>query len=645
MLRSFALVALFLPLAGAADWNGYQQTNFQVDGVNGYVVQPRSVAPGKPWLWRARFPEFHPEASIALLAKGYHLAYYDLPNIFGSPEAVEKWNHFYSYVIQHFGLSPKVSLEGVSRGGLFVYNWTLRNADKVNSIYCESPVCDMKSWPGGRGRGPGSPPDWKQALESYGFTEQQMLAFKGNPIDYAASLAKFKIPILHLVSEHDELAPPLENTEIFARRYREAGGPIAVHYNTSLPATFRGHHFPLDDPALEVNFILRTTPGMERLGGTGLTPEGVDYFSLREGLRNSLARFSVPGEARVAFLGGSITHMNGWRGMVCGYLQNRFPQTHIACIDAGIPSTGSTPGAFRLTRDVFKDGPVDLLIEEAAVNDSGNGFSAKEQLRGMEGIVRHAREINPNVDIALLYFVDPEKLASYRKGITPEVITSHQHVAEHYGLADLNLAREVTERIEAGEFSWEKDFKDLHPSPFGQTVYYRSVVRMLEAAWKDPVAPGVVAQPRALPPPLDEKSYYRGELVDIRQVKFDQGWAINPDWSPTDHVATRPGFVHVPMLVAEQPSATCHFTFEGTAVGILVAAGPDAGIVEYSIDGRPFQQQDLYTKWSRTLYIPWTYILDADLTPGSHELVLRIAAQANVQSTGHAVRIVNMLVN
>jgi hypothetical protein len=88
-----------------------------------------------------------------------------------------------------FGLAPKVSIEGVSRGGLFVYNWTARHADLVNAIYCESPVCDMKSWPGGKGTGHGSGKDWQEALAAYNFNEEEMIAFQGNPIDEVPPIA------------------------------------------------------------------------------------------------------------------------------------------------------------------------------------------------------------------------------------------------------------------------------------------------------------------------------------------------------------------------------------------------------------------------------------------------------------------------
>ena len=193
------------------------------------------------------------------------------------------------------------------------------------------------------------------------------------------------------------------------------------------------------------------------------------YHTVRGNLNNSAIKFEKEKVGRVVFLGGSITYNSGWRDSVCNFLQQRFPDTGFDFINAGIPSMGSTPGAFRFERDVLKNGNVDLLFLEAAVNDDTNKTEPEDIIRGMEGIVRHAKTANPLCDIVIMHFVDPGKIENYRNGKIPEVIQLHEKVAEHYNISTINLAKEVTERIDAGEFDWENDFKDLHPSPFGKT--------------------------------------------------------------------------------------------------------------------------------------------------------------------------------
>ena len=629
--RGFLGATLAAPLlrgqspAAPSTWNGYEKRDFTFQDHAAYVVLPRIAAPGKPWFWRARFPDYQPRPALGLLSKGFHLAYLDLPNIMGNPQAVAAWEAFYNHVVLTFDLARRMSLEGVSRGGLFVYNWAEKHPELVNAIYCESPVCDLKSWPGGKGKGLGSTNDWRDALAAYNLSDEQMMHFAGNPISETAPLAARKVPILHVVNDRDQIVPPAENTDVFAERYRAHGGPIEVYRNTGMPDSLNGHHFPLDDPGRIVNFILAHTPGMQRVAGTGLTPHGGEYYQVRGGLRNAWRKLSAGGSARVVFLGGSITNMTGWRDLVSKQLTARFPQTKFDFVNAGIPSTGSTPGAFRLLRDVFSRGPVDLLFEEAAVNDSTNLFPPREQVRGMEGIVRHARLLQPELDLVMLHFVDPDKMQEIRAGKTPQVIASHERVADHYGVPSIDLAREITERIDAGEFTWESDFKNLHPSPFGMSVYARSIERLFDAAWKQPPMIEGAVEPHPLPAALDPHSYFNGRLVPVTEAK---GWRVDPDWSPTDRVATRPGFVHVPMLIGDPTSGECRFAFEGTATGVFVAAGPDAGVLEYRIDGGAWRQQNLITSWSKSLHIPWTYVLDADLSAGPHELTMRMASGA-----------------
>lgn len=372
---------------------------------------------------------------------------------------------------------------------------------------------------------------------------------------------------------------------------------------------------------------------------------GSDYFELRNGLRNSQIVFEQTGHGRVVFLGGSITNMKGWKELVAADLQERFPKTQFEFINAGIPSTGSTPGAFRLERDVFKNGPVDLLFEEAAVNDSSNGRSNQEQTRAMEGIVRHARLLNPNIDIVIMHFVDPSKMAEYNAGKIPKVIQNHEKVAEHYKLPSINLAKEVTERIHQGEFTWEDDFKDLHPSPFGHRIYSSTIARCFDAAWSTQPKEQKLA-PYPLPEKLDEFCYDSGKLLSPEIVEVLCGFTLDPKWQNTVGGGTRPGFVDVPMLIAEKPGASFELDFEGTAVGLFVAAGLDAGVIEFKIDEGDWKTRDLFTPWSGGLHIPWLYVLASELNPEEkHKLNVRISNEKNKKSQGHACRIVHIAVN
>ncbi len=398
-------------------------------------------------------------------------------------------------------------------------------------------------------------------------------------------------------------------------------------------------HFSIETPRMGADFIKYFT----ELPDEQLDSE--NYHNHRNGIRNSLLKFQREKKGRVAFLGGSITYNGGWRDSICNYLEKRFPDTEFEFIAAGIPSMGTTPAAFRLERDVLSDGPVDLLFEEAAVNDAVNGRSSHEQVRAMEGIVRHVRRKNPATDIVIMHFVDPQKMDIYHSGQVPEVIQNHEKVAAHYNIPTINLAKEVTERIDAGEFTWEDDFKNLHPSPFGQQVYFRSMKAFLESAWAGSVAEDDKMETYPQPEPIDNANYDNGKLVLAENAKLINGWQIVKNWNPKDGKGTRENYVNVPMLVGQYEGSILEFHFTGNAVGIAVAAGPDAGIIEYRIDDENWQKQDLFTRWSLNLHLPWYYTLAAGLADGEHTLQIRITGEKNSQSVGTACRIRYFYIN
>lgn len=373
------------------------------------------------------------------------------------------------------------------------------------------------------------------------------------------------------------------------------------------------------------------------------TPFDYDYFELRGGLSHFFDQCENQQRVRVAFLGGSITQMNGWRNLVMEKLKTRFPEVSFDFVQAGVASMGSTPGAFRLQRDVFGSGRVDLLFVEAAVNDSTNYRTSTEHIRGMEGIVGHAKTNNSKIDIIMMHFVDPEKMKLYRQGHVPEVIANHEKVAQHYNVPSLNLAKEVTERIDAGEFTWENDFKDLHPALFGHELYARAISRLLDEGWDNRNAMHIATPiPES---PIDPFSYVNGNVFGIKTANIESGFRFITKWRPEDKKGTRPGFTNVPMLVGTQPGDTFQYSFTGIAVGLWVAAGPDAGVIEYRVDDHSPKVVDTFTPWSGGLHLPWAYMLETELENKKHTLSVRILERKNPKSMGTALRIAHFLVN
>jgi len=233
-------------------YHGYDCAEWMLNGHACKLVKPKQAAKGHPWIWRARFWGHEPQTEIALLERGYHVAYCDVAELFGNPEAISTWNSFYA-LLQQAGLSDKAVMEGMSRGAVYVFNWAAENPAKVACVYVDNPVLDLKSWPGGLGA---VPPDSASLLKlkaDYNLhTNEDLKQFKGSPIDKIAQIVKGNYPILILCADADEVVPPAENTLLFERKIKAQNGKVSVMHKPG----FKHHPHSLPDPKPIVSFIL-----------------------------------------------------------------------------------------------------------------------------------------------------------------------------------------------------------------------------------------------------------------------------------------------------------------------------------------------------------------------------------------------------
>jgi len=391
--------------------------------------------------------------------------------------------------------------------------------------------------------------------------------------------------------------------------------------------------------------VVCTLPPAAKAEEGKLAPFDKSNINLRGSLDNSRIQFSKGKTGHVAFIGGSITEMNGYRPMVSAMLAKRFPGTKFTFTDAGIASTCSTTGAGRLVSDVLSKGPVDLFFIEFAVNDDQDAEHALRRcIRGMEGIVRHARTYNPNMDIVITYFVNPGMMKMIDAGKTPIPIAGHEKVARHYKVSTINLCREVTRQIKGKTLTW-RQFGGVHPGRFGNAMCTKMIERLLTRAWTKPLAADAKKSTHKMPDkPLDAQSYSDGRFIGPARAKIKSGWKLGvPQWNKLKG-GKRGRFTKVTMLSADDTGAELTLEFTGRGIGAYVLAGPDAGVLEASIDGAQAVRIDLYHRHSRGLHYPRTVMFDADLKPGKHTLTLRTAA-AKDRSDRKAARILQFVAN
>ncbi len=160
---------------------------------------------------------------------------------------------------------------------------------------------------------------------------------------------------------------------------------------------------------------------------------------------------------------------------------------------------------------------------------------------------------------------------------------------------------------------------------------------MLEEAWSK-------KEVFKLPEPINPNNFEHGKLIDPSGCKFTPQWSYSiPDWDNLKG-KKRDRFLDSPMLWTQKNGAELTFEFFGTVVGAYMVSGPDAGIVEISIDGGPSLKYDLYhKKFSKGLHYPQTIIFANDLNEGKHTLHLKMLKESS--GTGNVMRIMYFVVN
>ena len=386
---------------------GFQQYDFEINGVHCKIVQPKSANKNHHWIWRARFWGHEPQTDIALLERGFHVVYCDVSNLYGSKKAIERWNSFYQ-LVQKAGLHNKVALEGMSRGGLIIYNWALANPDKVSCVYADAPVLDGKSWPGGLGKGKFSDIDWKGFKQVYQLkTEQSIKEFKGNPIDQTKKIAQAGFPMLHVCGVEDKVVPVDENTSLFEKKIKAEGGNIKVIYKEGVDH----HPHSLKNPQVIVDFILKAahvktnfavipSPGAEYRSGAGWKTGKGWWYQKNDIDSLCLTQSNID----LLLLGNSITQ--SWGG-------NRTFVTHrpghqaltqylggVEIINAGISGDRTEHIAYRILHGHFeKTNPTYISLAIGVNNFPYN--SAEEIALGIEMNLQLLRSKIPDATIIL----------------------------------------------------------------------------------------------------------------------------------------------------------------------------------------------------------------------------------------------------
>ncbi|MBO5331156.1 MAG: prolyl oligopeptidase family serine peptidase [Alistipes sp.] len=476
------------PLKPVKEFNfhGYKGYEYDNNGVKYYIVKPHHTAKGNPWIWRARFWGHEPQVDIDLLEQGFHLTYCDVAELFGSPKAVERWDEFYALAVKA-GLNQKAVLEGMSRGGLIIYNWAAKNPKKVACIYGDAPVMDIKSWPLNWGDClDENKRSMSLLLEAYGFANaEEAMAWNKNPLNHARKLAKAKIPMIHVVGDIDEGVPVAENTAIFEREVAKYGHSVHVIHKPNV-----GHHpHSLNNPEKIVSFILKATgykknmcvypvPGNEYRSAAGWS-EGAEWYAVARDIEATLEGRKL----KLLMLGNSITQgLGGERQRITSRAGQQAMDEAIgkgAWENAGISGDRTQHLLWRLKNCNYNRCSPEVAVITIGINNINAGDEAKDVAEGIVACAEEARRQMPDTRIILLGLLPAGKPANAWMRRACDEVHAHLKRANIKDVEYINPTSWFT--LDNGELNTALYSKDnLHLSAEGYKVWSKKIAELIK---------------------------------------------------------------------------------------------------------------------------------------------------------------------
>ena len=346
----------------------------------------------------------------------------------------------------------------------------------------------------------------------------------------------------------------------------------------------------------------------------------------RSGIGHVMEKIRAGGDVRVAYFGGSITEMDGWRRMSREWLQSQYPSCSFSEIQAAIGGTGSRMGVYRFAQDVLDKNP-DLVFVEFATNDAS--LAPKAIWRNFDGFIRQAWLRNTEIDFVFVYTITKPMVSDYSKGLCPAAASAMEQLADYYGIPSICFGPRVAADVAAGtlvmsmgevETAVPEDTPDrdaaidaelakegkmlfskdgVHPALPGHARYY---LCSFTNSWPH-IASVESASDRSsvLSAPFSESPMEPAKMVSISPSMLSGNWR---QLESSDENGNFNGRFGDKVWFTEAPGSKMRFLFRGTECLVYDLMGPACGQIWVVVDGErrpaPVARFDSYCTYYRT---------------------------------------------
>ena len=351
-----------------------------------------------------------------------------------------------------------------------------------------------------------------------------------------------------------------------------------------------------------------------------------EEYHVRSGIGHVMEKIRTGGAIKVAYFGGSITEMDGWRRLSREWLQSQYPSCTFSEIQAAIGGTGSRMGVYRFAQDVLDKAP-DLIFVEFATNDAS--LAPEAIWRNFDGFIRQAWKRNPLIDIVFVYTITKPMVPDYSKGLCPVAASAMEQLAEYYGIPSICFGPRVAADVAAGtlvmsmgevETAVPEDTPDrdaaidaelakegkmlfskdgVHPALPGHARYY---LCSFTNSW--PRIASVESVPdhsSAISAPFSESTMESAKMASISPSMLSGDWRRLESNEENGNFNGRFGDK---AWFTETPGSKIRFLFRGTECLVYDLMGPACGQIWVVVDGVrrpvPVARFDSYCTYYRT---------------------------------------------
>ena len=305
-------------------------------------------------------------------------------------------------------------------------------------------------------------------------------------------------------------------------------------------------------------------------------------------LENVIRKLQNGDKVTIAMIGGSITEGGGVNDVTKSYgdqfiaaLKEKYPDSEIEYVNAGVGGTPSALGIMRYTRDVSSacTQTPDLVVVEFAVND----YEEPTEGRAYESLVRQILSENDETAVMLMFSVFKTKW---------NLEDLYIPVGDLYGLPMVSVKDGTAAAFESGDLTDSLYFTDeYHPTALGHRIMSDTMLGLIDAV-DQKVSDGSASSSIA---PVPDTYYYSPDFLNMKLVTSKDANGADIDagsFTLTDtevHQTVRSDDVTFPDNWSHDVTGNEPFVMEATCKNILLdyKAANDAeyGVAEVYVDG------------------------------------------------------------